>query len=97
MALSDQDWQTLRECIVGELDEVPPESLTLEMLLMEDLEYDSLLAANLAFDLEDKFEILIDEVEIANVRSVGDLADLICRGEPACGDHRAGRRIVPGQ
>ena len=77
MALNDQRWQTLCGCIVEELDDVSADSIKPETLLVEDLEIDSLLAANLAFELEDRFDILIEEEEMTGVRTVGDLAELI--------------------
>ena len=77
MALNDQRWQTLCGCIVEELDDVSADSIKPETLLVEDLEIDSLLAANLAFELEDRFDILIEEEEMMGVRTVGVLAELI--------------------
>jgi acyl carrier protein len=77
MALNDQRWQALCACIVAELDDVPEDAIKPETLLVEDLEIDSLLAANLAFELEDAFDILIEEVEMKDVTTVGDLARLI--------------------
>lgn len=77
MALNDQRWQALCACIVAELDDVPEDAIKPETLLVEDLEIDSLLAANLAFELEDAFDILIEEAEMRDVTTVGDLAQLI--------------------
>jgi acyl carrier protein len=77
MGLSPEHWGALCDCVVAELDDFDAGSLTGEMRLVEDLEYDSLLAANLAFELEDQFGIVIEEPEIAEVKSVGDLARLI--------------------
>ncbi|MEJ2542018.1 MAG: acyl carrier protein [Gemmatimonadota bacterium] len=77
MALNEERWKALCACIVAELDDVSEDSIKPDTLLREDLEIDSLLAANLAFELEDTFEILIEEEEMTDVRTVGDLARLI--------------------
>jgi acyl carrier protein len=77
MALNDEAWQALCTCIVDELDDVSASSIKPDTLLVEDLEFDSLLAINLSFELEDQFDVVIEEAEMSGVRTVGDLAQLI--------------------
>jgi acyl carrier protein len=77
MALNDEAWHALCTCIVDELDDVSASSIKPDTLLVEDLEFDSLLAINLSFELEDQFDVVIEEAEMAGVRTVGDLAQLI--------------------
>jgi len=77
MSLNDEQWRALCECIVEELDDVAASALTVETRLLEDLEFDSLLASSLAFELEERFGIVIEESRMADVCSVGDLARLI--------------------
>jgi acyl carrier protein len=53
--------------------------LRLEMDLIEDLELDSLLLLTLAVEVENRFEICLDQEEEATIRTVGDLAETVMR------------------
>jgi acyl carrier protein len=53
--------------------------LRLEMDLVEDLELDSLLLLTLAVEVENYFEICLDQEEEAAIRTVGDLAETVLR------------------
>lgn len=50
-----------------------------EMRLVEDLELDSMRLFVLAAEIENHFEITLDETEEGRLETVGDLADLIGR------------------
>ncbi|MCB1058111.1 MAG: acyl carrier protein [Acidobacteria bacterium] len=50
-----------------------------EMRLVEDLELDSMRLFVLAAEIENHFEITLDESEEGNLETVGDLADLVGR------------------
>ena len=50
-----------------------------EMDLVEDLELDSLLLLTLAVEVENHFEICLDQEEEAAIRTVGDLAETVLR------------------
>lgn len=50
-----------------------------EQRLIEDLELDSLKLMTLAMEVEDCFEILLDEDDEKSVRTIGDLVDLVRR------------------
>lgn len=53
--------------------------LRLDMDLIEDLELDSLLLLILAVEVENRFEICLDQEEEAAIRTVGDLAETVIR------------------
>lgn len=48
-----------------------------EQRLIEDLELDSLKLMTLAMEVEDHFEILLDEKDERSVHTIGDLVDLV--------------------
>ena len=50
-----------------------------EMSLVQDLNLDSLTIVDVVLDVEDKFKIKIEETEMQNVLTVGDLMDLVLR------------------
>ncbi len=53
------------------------EKVTLEAKLMDDLEMDSLDAADLAMALEDEFEITIEDSDFENLVTVQDIVEFI--------------------
>lgn len=63
--------EILEENIGGEINLSP------DMYLMRDLELDSLDLVELIFDLEDEYEIEIDEEEREKIRTVADLVNVI--------------------
>ena len=52
--------------------EVEAENVTAESRFMEDLGFTSFDFMSMLGELEDKFDIEIDQQEVANVRTVGD-------------------------
>ncbi len=69
-------FEKVKETILGSLN-CPEEKVTMEANLINDLEMDSLDAADLAMELEDQFEITIDDSEFANLITVQDIVDYI--------------------
>ena len=67
---------TLREYL-NELFEVPPESVTLEARLSEDLDLDSIDAVDLVVKLQELTGNRITPDEFKSVRTVGDVIDRI--------------------
>lgn len=54
-----------------------PEKVVPEARLAEDLEIDSLAAVELALELETVFDITIEDEELAELKTVQDVIDLI--------------------
>lgn len=57
--------------------EIAAEDITAEMLLREDLLLDSLGALSLMMDMEDEFGVTIDENDIKEMRTVGDVVSTV--------------------
>jgi acyl carrier protein len=64
-----------QECIalIAKQKSIPPEGITLESALVEDLGLDSLDRVSIAFDLEEKYEIEIPEDRLGQIRTVRDM------------------------
>lgn len=56
-----------------------PGKLKPEMDLVEDLELDSLLLLTLAVEVENHFEICLEQEEEAGIRTVDDLVEIVLR------------------
>lgn len=59
---------------------VSPEAVTMEALLKEDLEVDSLDLVELSMLLEDEFNVKIPDDQMANIRTVGNVVEFIQSG-----------------
>ena len=66
----------VKEIIVKEL-KVEADKVTLDAKLKDDLGADSLDAVEIVMDIEDEFEVEIDDSESENVTTVGDLVKAI--------------------
>jgi len=64
-----------QECIalIAKQKSIPPESITLQSVLVEDLGLDSLDRVSIAFDLEEKYEIEIHENQLDQIKTVQDM------------------------
>jgi acyl carrier protein len=64
-----------QECIalIAKQKSIPPENITLESVLVEDLGLDSLDRVSIAFDLEEKYEIEIPENQLDQIKTVQDM------------------------
>lgn len=76
------DTAGLRESVVARLldasdREIESENVTDDTKLGDDLEIGSLQAVSLAMDLEDDFDILVDDAELRAFVTVGDVLELI--------------------
>ena len=56
---------------------VDPDKITMESLLEEDLDADSLDAIDIAMSIEDEFEVEVPDEVIANMKSVADIVSFI--------------------
>lgn len=64
--------EKLREAL-AQYVEVEPEEITMDSLLVEDLGLSSYALMSLMGDLEEQFGITVDETELTEVRTVGDV------------------------
>ena len=83
-----------QECIalIAKQKSIPPESITLESALAEDLGLDSLDRVSIAFDLEEKFEIEIPESQLEHIKTVQDMVSGI---EQALADKNQAQKSQP--
>lgn len=56
---------------------VDPDKITMDSLLEEDLDADSLDAIDIVMSIEDEFEIEVPDEVIADMKSVGDIVNFI--------------------
>lgn len=68
------DFEKVREIIVETLG-CDAEKVTREARLAEELDADSLAAAELAMALEEEFGITIEDDDLKNLATVGDILD----------------------
>ena len=59
--------------VIARISGVPAESLRPEMELVADLDMDSAKALELLVELEDRFDVEIDDDETAKLNTVGDI------------------------
>jgi len=57
--------------------EIAIENVHPEMSLREDLDFDSLASVELVLNLEDEFNMSLTDSEVANIKTVGDIYELI--------------------
>lgn len=56
---------------------IAPASVTASTLLRQDLGVTSLQAVNLVLDAEEQFGIYVEDAELADLRTVGNVVDLV--------------------
>jgi len=59
--------------VIAEITGIPADSITPEMELVADLDMDSAKALELLVELEDRFDVEIDDENAANLNTVGDV------------------------
>lgn len=69
-------FEELKKMIVRQL-KVPESAVTLEARLQEDLKADSANVMMLIMDIEQDFDVTVDDDAIATVKTVGDLVKYI--------------------
>ncbi len=69
-------FEKVKETILASLN-CAEDKVTIDANLMDDLDMDSLDAADLAMELEDKFEITIEDSDFENLKTVQDIVDYI--------------------
>jgi acyl carrier protein len=73
---------SIRERVIEQLiaasdEEIAPESVTDETSLRDDLDLSSLQAVTLVMDLEDEFDVVIEDEEIEQLATVGDVLQIV--------------------
>lgn len=63
--------------IIAEQLNIEPEDLKPEMDFVDDLNQDSIELVELIMSLEDEFGIEVDEEKLEQIRTVGDVLDLV--------------------
>lgn len=69
-------FETVRELLAHQL-EVEPESITLDTDIFDDLGADSLDVVELVMSIEEEYDIVITDERASNVRTVGQVVDLL--------------------
>lgn len=59
--------------VISKITGIPPESISPEMELVADLDMDSAKALELLVELEDRFDVEIDDENAAKLNTVGDV------------------------
>ena len=63
--------------LIANLLKMPPEKVTRDARLVEDLGADSANVMVLIMDLEDRFNLQVEDSAITTLKAVGDIADYI--------------------
>ena len=63
--------------IISEQFAIPEDDITVDTVLLEDLDADSLDLIDLAMSLEDCFEVEVPDEELENFKTVGDIVRYI--------------------
>lgn len=66
----------IKELIVDQLD-VEEDKVTMEANIQDDLGADSLDIVDLVMSVEDAFEVKIDDEDVENIKTVGDIVNYI--------------------
>lgn len=70
-------FEKIKEIIVDKLNIDDDSFITLDTDLMEDLNADSLDAVEIIMDIEDEFDISVDEDDVENIRTIADIINYI--------------------
>ena len=74
--MSDENFERFKRCAVDVLS-VESEKVTLEARFAEDLDADSLDFVELVMELEEEFDITVEEEELQELPTIGDAFKLI--------------------
>ena len=66
----------IKELIVDQLD-VEEDKITMDANIQDDLGADSLDIVDLVMSVEDAFEVKIEDEDVENIKTVGDLVNFI--------------------
>ena len=74
--MSDENFERFKRCAVDVLS-VEPDQVTPEAKFAEDLDADSLDLVELVMELEEEFDITVEEEELQDLPTIGDAFKLI--------------------
>lgn len=74
--MSDENFERFKRCAVDVLS-VEADQVTLEARFTEDLDADSLDLVELVMELEEEFDITVEEEELQELPTIGDAFKLI--------------------
>ena len=74
--MSDENFERFKRCAVDVLS-VDTDQITLEARFAEDLDADSLDLVELVMELEEEFDITVEEEELQELPTIGDAFKLI--------------------
>jgi len=72
----DEIYASIRATLVDNF-EIPPERVTLEARLMDDLELDSIDAIDMAVQIQEMTGVRVEEDQLRKLRTVGDTVELV--------------------
>lgn len=70
-------FEKIKEIIVDKLNIDDDSFIDLDTDLMEDLNADSLDAVEIIMDIEDEFDITVDEDDVESIRTIADIINYI--------------------
>lgn len=70
-------FEKIKKIIVDKLNIDDDSFIDLDTDLMEDLNADSLDAVEIIMDIEDEFDITVDEDDVENIRTIADIINYI--------------------
>ena len=73
--MSDENFERFKRCAVDVLS-VEADQVTLEAKFAEDLDADSLDLVELVMELEEEFDITVEEEELQDLPTIGDALSL---------------------
>ncbi|MBR3460045.1 MAG: acyl carrier protein [Clostridia bacterium] len=69
-------FEEIRSAIAEQLN-IPVENITMESRFIEDLKADSLDLVELVMDLEDRYGVEIPDEQLAEVKTVGQIVEIV--------------------
>mmetsp|Transcript_9522 Transcript_9522/g.14714 ORF Transcript_9522/g.14714 Transcript_9522/m.14714 type:complete len:112 (-) Transcript_9522:215-550(-) len=76
-AFSDDQFATLKEIIVDNLDLDDDSKVTKEASFIDDLDADSLDVVEMVMAIEEAYEVEIEDDKAAEIKTVGDVCDFL--------------------
>ena len=74
--MSDENFERFKRCAVDVLS-VEADQVTAEAWIAEDFDADSLVLVELVMELEEEFDITVEEEELQDLPTIGDAFKLI--------------------